>query len=293
MHLQLRFRPRWAVAAVCLALLTSTPLGAQERVPSAVVRAALDARMGPALSLPPGRFPTPPLAAIEAPDIAIETVAIENDRGLIPPGTLRYRVPERARPYVLPYAAVGTALLVTDERVLRTLKLDSLYLREDGTAAQQAHAVFRAFSGLGDPPLVAALLGTLFIVGGERERDAAKVGGVAYGNAIALTALGKFLTGKERPYVSGGRVRYHGPNPRYASFPSGHSSGTMSVAHVLAHYYPEARPLWYGTAGMAGLSRIALARHWPSDVWWGWGVGVLGAEGALGERDRIERWWFW
>jgi membrane-associated phospholipid phosphatase len=234
--------------------------------------------------LPPALLPS------LAPPAADVAVLVERERRLVPPGLLRYRVPEAARPYVLPYVAFGAGLLIADEYVLRTLKLDSLYIREDGSAAHQAHLVFRAFSHLGDPPVMAALLAGLYVLGGTHERNAARVGGVAYANAISLTAVGKFLTGKERPYVSGGRLRYHGPNPRYASFPSGHSSGTSSVAHVLAHYYPDARLLWYGLGGMAGVSRIGLARHWPSDVWWGWGVGVVGAEGALRERERIEAW---
>jgi membrane-associated phospholipid phosphatase len=240
--------------------------------------------------LPPPLPPLRPAAAAASRPLDVVGPA---PRGPIPPGLLRYAIPEGARPYAVPYALVGTALLVADEAVLRTLKLDSLYIREDGGAAHQAHLVFRAFSRIGDPPVMAAALAGLYLVGGSRERNAARVGGVAYGNALVLTGVGKYLTGKERPYVSGGRVRYHGPNREFASFPSGHASGTASVAHVLAHYYPDARAAWYGTTAMVGVSRIALARHWPSDVWWGWATGVAAGEGALGARERIEPWRPW
>jgi membrane-associated phospholipid phosphatase len=258
---------RWLLRLGCLAagVLPVTPGAAQEPI-----------------------LPAPSLEVLlEAPASA------EREVRLLPPGLLRYRIPEQARPFAMPYAAVGTALLVADERVLRAFKLDSLYIREDGTAAHQAHLVYRSFSRLGDPPVVAAVLLGLYAVGGTRERNAARVGGVAYANTLVLTVAGKYLTGKERPYVSGGRLRYHGPNRHYASFPSGHSSGTASVAHVLAHYYPDARVLWYGLSGATGIARIGLARHWPSDVWWGWGVGMVGADGALLERERIERWRPW
>jgi len=242
------------------------------------------------VELPPLRDLAPPRPA------ALPGVSPAEDgreRGVFPPGLLHYRIPERGKPFVVPYAAVGTALLIADPHVLRAFKLDSLYIREEGTATHQAHLAFRAFSRLGDLETVAVLLGGLYLLGGSHERDAARVGGVAYANALALTALGKYLVGKERPHASAGELRFHGPGRHHTSFPSAHSSGTASVAHVLAHYYPDGSSLWYGLSGVAGVSRIAMARHWPSDVWWGWGVGVLGAEGALGQRERIERWWPW
>jgi membrane-associated phospholipid phosphatase len=278
------------VAGVCA--LAAAPLPAQELGPEPHLPAA--ALLAVPLSPPDGWLPPLPLAVPAATGEADRSrLELGIERRLLPPGLLRYRVPEGARSYVLPYAAVGTVLLFVDEPVLRTLKLDSLFLRQDGTAAAQAHVVFRSFSRLGDPPVVALLLAGLYAFGGSHERDAARVGGVAYANAITMTMAGKFLIGKERPYVSGGRIRYHGPNPRHASIPSGHSSGTAAVAHVLAHFYPDEQVLWYGLSGMTGISRIALARHWPSDVWWGWGVGLLGADGALRERQRIERWRPW
>jgi membrane-associated phospholipid phosphatase len=291
-----RQQHRVSAAVLWLALfLCCAPAAAQDAPPTLLLRT------GPAWSsaapavLAPGPVSagTPALDWAVRPTLADVRAEANEPRGLIPPGLLRYRVPDDARPFAIPYAVVGVTLLAADPYVLRALKLDSLYIRDDGSPPHHAHIIYRTFSHLGDPPAVAAMLAGLYALGGSRERDAARVGGVAYFNAISLTAVGKYLTGKERPYVSGGRLRYHGPNRRYASFPSGHSSGTSSVAHVLAHYYPDTRLLWYGLSGMAGISRIGLARHWPSDVWWGWGVGVLGAEGALRERERIEAWRPW
>jgi membrane-associated phospholipid phosphatase len=228
----------------------------------------------------------PPSAS---PDVA----RVETERGLVPPGLLRYGIPEPATPFVVPYVAVGAVLLVADPYLLRTFKLDWPSHRGEVPPDRQARAAWRAFSHLGDLETVVLGLVGLYALGGSRERNAARVGAVAYGNALSLSAVGKYLIGKERPEGDGGRLRYHGPNRRHASFPSAHASGTASMARVLAHYYPDARPLWYGLSGMAGVSRVGLGRHWPSDVWWGWGVGIISAEGPLRERERIEAWRPW
>jgi membrane-associated phospholipid phosphatase len=262
---------RWTILLAAL-LGTAAPAVTQESVPAIY-----------------GATTVQPWSDASSPDLALPGP----ERQLVPPGLLRYSLPAPARDWAIPYATFGAGLLLADEPLLRVLKLDSLYLREDGGPARQAHWIFRGFSSLGDPPVVAVGLAALYALGGSRERNAARVGAVAYGNTLALTLTVKTLTGKERPYVSGGQLRYHGPHLRFQSFPSGHAAGTSSVAHVLAHYYPDGRVLWYGLSGMAGVSRIALARHWPSDVWWGWGTGVVGAEGALGERARIENWTPW
>jgi len=53
------------------------------------------------------------------------------------------------------------------------------------------------------------------------------------------------------------------------SFPSGHATGAFAVATVFSGVYsdhPWVSWVTYGTAGLVGLSRITLSRHYPTDV---------------------------
>jgi membrane-associated phospholipid phosphatase len=121
------------------------------------------------------------------------------------------------------------------------------------------------------------------------------LGGVATGNlkmrqnalyvasstavSAGLTFLTKKLSKRQRPYVKNINIV-----PVYfakgSSFPSGHTSATISTAMALSRAYPK----WYVIgpsflwAGSVGYSRMYLGVHYPSDV----AVGALiGASPAL------------
>ena len=69
------------------------------------------------------------------------------------------------------------------------------------------------------------------------------------------------------------------------SFPSGHTSIAFSMATVLGNQFPKWRiPLYVG-AGLVGLSRIYLGRHYASDVLMGAAVGTI--SGTVVWRNRI------
>lgn len=69
------------------------------------------------------------------------------------------------------------------------------------------------------------------------------------------------------------------------SFPSGHTSIAFSMATILGHQYPKWRiPLYVG-AGLVGLSRIYLGRHYATDVLMGAAVGTI--SGTVVWRNRI------
>lgn len=54
--------------------------------------------------------------------------------------------------------------------------------------------------------------------------------------------------------------------PDRFSFPSGHAAAAMSVALGLAVAMPQATPLLALVAVLVGVSRVALAVHYPGDV---------------------------
>jgi undecaprenyl-diphosphatase len=69
------------------------------------------------------------------------------------------------------------------------------------------------------------------------------------------------------------------------SFPSGHTSIAFSMATILGHQYPKWRVPLYVGAGLVGLSRIYLGRHYASDVLMGAAVGTI--SGTVVWRNRI------
>ena len=68
------------------------------------------------------------------------------------------------------------------------------------------------------------------------------------------------------------------------AFPSGHTAYAFAGATLLANRYPKLRiPLYIG-AGLVGITRIYLGRHYASDVIAGAAVGTI--TGALISRHR-------
>ena len=68
------------------------------------------------------------------------------------------------------------------------------------------------------------------------------------------------------------------------AFPSGHTAYAFAGATLLANRYPKLRiPLYIG-AGLVGITRIYLGRHYASDVIAGAAVGTI--TGALVSRHR-------
>jgi undecaprenyl-diphosphatase len=59
------------------------------------------------------------------------------------------------------------------------------------------------------------------------------------------------------------------------SFPSGHAARATAVAATLAFYNPVLAPLWLIWAILVSLSRVALSRHFLSDVTVGMVVGMI------------------
>jgi membrane-associated phospholipid phosphatase len=115
----------------------------------------------------------------------------------------------------------------------------------------------------------------------------------AYLTGGAIESVLKFLTGRQRPYVTDStKVQasptFYGPlykTPRdpngkstNSSFPSGHTTVAFAAATVFAMEYKN-RPLIpivaYSAATLIGLSRITENKHWATDVLCGAAIGYL------------------
>jgi membrane-associated phospholipid phosphatase len=134
----------------------------------------------------------------------------------------------------------------------------------------------RFLSDLGDAGAGAVLIGFGYLAGRWSHHDqlaeASSLSAEAALSAGLWSTVLKAVTARTRPSGSGmgDFADYdHTPGEHVGSFPSGHATGAFAVATVFAGVYSAHRWVpWvaYGTAGLIGVSRVALSRHFPTDV---------------------------
>ncbi len=77
--------------------------------------------------------------------------------------------------------------------------------------------------------------------------------------------------------------------PPDRSFPSGHSQTAFGAATYLSCLYPAASPALLAAAALAGLSRVALGVHYPSDVLAGSLIGAVFSLVGFSLAQRFHR----
>lgn len=87
--------------------------------------------------------------------------------------------------------------------------------------------------------------------------------------AAALTAIAKGIFRRERPVA-----KWAISTDKYA-FPSGHATRAGAVAVALSFAYPSWTIVWLVWALLVALARVALSRHYLSDVLVGLLFGAL------------------
>jgi membrane-associated phospholipid phosphatase len=144
--------------------------------------------------------------------------------------------------------------------------------------------------------------------GNERMADLGLHGSEAVLIGIGITAAGKFLAGRARPYSNIEDPRDWGlgrglKEDRYRSFPSGHSTMGFAAASAVsaetARWWPKTRwiigPAMYGGAALIGASRMYNNKHWASDVVMGAAIGTFAGLKVVRYHhshpdNRIDRW---
>ncbi len=111
--------------------------------------------------------------------------------------------------------------------------------------------------------------------GNPKHLDAALVAVEAQLLTLVFSEAVAFATARPRPTGSSNPFRFEFGN---ASFPSSHASQAFAVAAVFADRYEQPVPaIAYGLAGLVGVSRLILDKHWASDVAagavLGWAIG--------------------
>ncbi|HHW10344.1 MAG TPA: phosphatase PAP2 family protein [Firmicutes bacterium] len=188
-------------------------------------------------------------------------------------------------------APVSAGPVVTAEEALTGAAIFSLSLSYDQAISSSLQSwqnpvvlgSSRLLHNVGYSAGVALTLGGIYLADEETGIDAIK--------SVLLTQaavnVGKVLLGRERPDTENSRGRFTGMSfdDAYHSMPSGHTATAFSLATVLAHHDPKRSWLYYGYATVMGLSRVVLARHWPSDVVAGAFIGIISARLVLDAGD--------
>ncbi|KRA50740.1 phosphatase PAP2 family protein [Devosia sp. Root635] len=96
-----------------------------------------------------------------------------------------------------------------------------------------------------------------------------------------IANLLKRLVGRGRPSefeISGAFSFQNFVNDwRFQSFPSGHTTTAIALAFTIGFLWPRLFPLFFVVGALVGLSRVPVGMHYPTDVFGGLIVGMLGA----------------
>jgi len=157
----------------------------------------------------------------------------------------------------------------------------------------------RRITTLGDAPAGLLLIGTAYLTGRwtghDRFAESASLSAEAVLDTGLWVTILKGVTARTRP-SNGGTGQFFQYHPAagqtIGSFPSGHTAGAFAAASVFAGMYRKEHPwvpwMAYGTAALVGVSRVALARHFPSDVVVGGLIGDSFGRMALSRRHPTE-----
>lgn len=186
-------------------------------------------------------------------------------------GALVLEANPRAVLYALGSAAVLTSLSPIDPPLLEQV--------QEGYSGGLA-TYLDATNEMGGPrataPVTALFVASL-VTDNARFQDAAFTSLQALAYSAAITNGFKFLLGRYRPEADAGAYRFV-PFSGNRSLPSGHTSAAFAIVTPWVLYYPNVATygLFALSAGTA-VARIALDKHWPTDVLAGAAIGFLTA----------------
>jgi len=188
-------------------------------------------------------------------------------------------------------ATVFAARSASDENQF-DFQLEQNIENNTGNGAGYSTAAF--FTKIGNGLPASAALGISYLLarhyGNDRLAEASSVSFEALLSTGLWVEVVKRATSRHRPTGgSNGKFFQYG-QPDTSSFPSGHSAGAFTIATVFAHVYEDHRWVaWvaYGTATMIGASRVALGRHFPTDVIAGALIGNSIGRMALTRDGRL------
>lgn len=175
----------------------------------------------------------------------------------------------------------------------------TLERRFNASVTEEGTTTARAFTDLGNAGTGVVFLGAAYLIGRfgghDRLAEASSLSAEALLDTGLWTTILKRVTARSRP-VGGADGRFFdyqpAPGQSNESFPSGHSAGAFALATVFSGLYGEDHRWvsWvaYGAAGLVGISRVGLGRHFTSDVVVGGVIGNSFGRMVLARRDGTE-----
>ena len=143
--------------------------------------------------------------------------------------------------------------------------------------------VMEGITEFGDAKMVMGLSILLMAYGDDKPRETGRLMSSAFiGSGFVVFGM-KELVQRKRP------LEDEVGDP---SFPSGHTAFAFLMATIIGHQYPRWRVPLYVGAGLVGLSRIYLGRHYASDVLMGAAVGTISGTMVWHNRLTILSWEF-
>ncbi len=196
--------------------------------------------------------------------------------------------------------AAATAFLIASDESIR----DSVQTYAGNHAwVGDVAPVVTEMGGLAGFATAGAFFGAGLLFKDARARETGYLAASAVLQSFLVDNFLKGLTGRQRPYVDAGQDHWAGPagffkrfekggGGLYGSCPSGHTAAAFSLATVIALQYRQhawVPAVAYTLATGVGLSRLALDRHWASDVAIGAVVGHFVARLVVRNHDRRQR----
>jgi len=188
----------------------------------------------------------------------------------------------------LPVFTVGGAVLL-----LPSFRLDAPLLGEVQQSYRGSWGDYLDLSNkLGGPDVKYPLVGLFavsLITDHVRFQDAAFTSLQAWAYAGAVTSGLKLAIGRYRP-ETGSPARRFDPFSGHTSFPSGHTTAAFAILTPWVLYYPHAATygLFVLSTGTA-VARVALNKHWPTDVLAGAAVGFFTARWLVQRHQNRQR----
>ena len=190
----------------------------------------------------------------------------------------------RSAPWMLLFCLISVAGYTDEGNFFARLDqgiFDAIY--DEPPRSEPLGTIMEVGTYFGDGRTMLGVSLLLMAYGGDENRETGKLMTSTFISTGVIVWGMKEIIGRKRPLDD--KVG----NP---AFPSGHTAYAFAGATLLGNRYPKLRiPLYIG-AGLVGITRIYLGRHYASDVIAGAAVGTITGVLVSHHRGTLLQWRF-